>query len=140
MRIKKMVATASLALTLAATGSIVAYANIMSGSPYDFDMESSVGSPHFSGPERKKTDGDADILVTDGIPSTTDVTFRVRNYDYSYATNYVEVSYWDMYEGVWVDMPYLSGMGETGERYYLATSLDANNYVTVTDVKGYWNP
>lgn len=77
--------------------------------------------------------------MTDGIPSSNDVDYNVRNAGDSFATDYVSVGYWDMWESVWVDMEYYPGMGVVGRYYALASKYDGSTPENVT-TRGYWTP
>lgn len=134
MALKKKILATLVALSAVSVVGVTA-------SAYSFRLNPHVGEPSVLTPlEQKRFSGDASVLVYDGIPSSDDVTFRVRNAGEQYASEYVDVSFWDMWESVWVDMKYFSGEGIIGKYYHLASSYDAGqseNYVTVT---GQWEP
>lgn len=134
MALKKKIVATLIALSAVSVVGVTA-------SAASFRLNPHVGEDSVLTPSTiKRVSGDAWVGVTKGIPDGDHVTFRVRNAGEQYASQYVDVGYWDMWEGVNVDMEYYSGEGIVGKYYHLASSLDAGQSENSVTVIGYWEP
>ena len=134
MAFKKKMAAALAALVITSAGSVAAYAE--SG---NYTITAKIGEPDtIPKPQACKKEDDlrAWVDATSGIPTGFYVTFRVKEFDGSDAS---EVAYATQNNTPY-RMSYLDDHGEIGQTYRLSAWLDSNPVVTSTKVSGRWEP